>query len=264
MPFRFPFVRFLRVLLAALAVLLAGVSPATAQSRQGAMVLAASSLQEALTEAAAAFAETGHPKPVLAFAASSSLARQIDLGAPADLFISADQDWMDTLERHGQLRKGTRRNLVANLMVLVEPAGRATRLSPAYGFPLARALGPDGRLALADPRSVPAGKYARTALSNLGVWRTVAKRIAAAENVRAALALVERGQAPLGIVYATDALASTKVRVVANIPPETHPAIVYPMAVIARSTNPEAEAFLRFLKTRPAGLIFRRHGFGVL
>lgn len=229
-------------------------------------VLAAASLQEALTEAADAFARAHHPRPVLAFAASSALARQVEAGAPADLFVSADEEWMAALAAKGRIVPQSRRDLASNALVLIEPAAGHTRLEVARGFALARALGANGRLALADPAAVPAGKYAKAALTGLGVWPTVAGRIAAAENVRAALALVERGQAPLGVVYATDALASAKVRVVARFPAGSFPRIAYPLALIApingRVANPEAEQFRRFLLGREGQAILRRHGFG--
>ena len=250
-------------LLTAILVLLTLAQPARAATAP--TVLAAASLQEALTEAADAFARQRHPRPVLAFAASSALARQVQAGAPADMFVSADEQWMDALAAKGLIVAASRRDLASNVLVLIEPAGGHTRLAIACGFPLARALG-NGRLALADPAAVPAGIYAKAALASLGVWPSVATRIAAAENVRAALALVERGQALLGVVYATDALASAKVRVVARFPAGSHPRIAYPVALVApingRVANPEAEAFRRFLLGREGQAILRRHGFG--
>ena len=250
-------------LLTAILVLLTFAQPARAATAP--TVLAAASLQEALTEAADAFARQRHPRPVLAFAASSALARQVQAGAPADMFVSADEQWMDALAAKGLIVAASRRDLASNVLVLIEPAGGHTRLAIARGFPLARALG-NGRLALADPAAVPAGIYAKAALASLGVWPSVATRIAAAENVRAALALVERGQALLGVVYATDALASAKVRVVGRFPAGSHPRIAYPVALIApingRVANPEAEAFRRFLLGREGQAILRRHGFG--
>ena len=255
--------RFLTALLALLAL----IQPARAVTPP--TVLAAASLQEALTEAANAFARQHHPRPVLAFAASSALARQIEAGAPADMFVSADEEWMDALAAKRLIVAASRRDLASNALVLIEPAGGRTRLVIGRGFALARALGPGskgGRLALADPAAVPAGKYAKAALTGLGVWPAVAGRIAAAENVRAAMALVERGQVPLGVVYATDAMASAKVRVVARFPAGSHPRIAYPVALVApingRVANPEGEAFRRFLLGREGAAILRRHGFG--
>lgn len=243
---------------AALLALLA-LAPAHARARPP-LVFAAASLQEALSDAAAAWQRRGHPRPVLSFAASSALARQIEAGAPADLFVSADEEWMDVLERSRLLRSGTRARLVGNALVLIAPAASRVRLTVAPRFPLARALG-TGRLAIADPAAVPAGRYARAALTALGVWGAVAGSLAPAENVRAALAFVERGEAPLGIVYATDARASARVRVVGRFPPATHPPIAYPIAALRGSTNPHAEAFRRFLLSPAGRSIFRRHGF---
>ena len=222
------------------------------------LVLAAASMQDSLTAAAAAFAATGHPRPVLSFAASSALARQIESGAPADMFVSADREWMDSVEAAGRVQAGTRRDVVGNTLVLVASAGgaRAIELTPSG---MARGLG-GGRLAIADPASVPAGKYARSALESLGLWAIVRNRLASGESVRAALALVERGEAPLGVVYATDAKASKKVLVVAAIPPDSHAPIVYPAALL-RDARPETGAFFRFLFSREGQAIFARYGF---
>ena len=219
---------------------------------KGPVVLAAASLQEALSEAADAWAMEGHPAPVLSFAGSSALARQIEQGAPADLFVSADEDWLDTLEQQALLRPGTRADLLGNTLVLVAPKGSTARGLADLG---------DGRLALADPDAVPAGKYAKAALEHLGQWQGVADRIAPAENVRAALALVERGEAPLGVVYATDAMASGKVRVVLTFPADSHPPILYPIAILAASSHPDAAGLRAFLASPEAQAIFARHGF---
>lgn len=224
------------------------------------LVLAAASLQEALGDAADAWAAKGHPRPVLAFAATSALARQVEAGAPADLFISADVEWIDRLAGHGLLRAGSRADLAGNRLVLIAPAASALALRPAPGFALSAALG-NGRLALADPDAVPAGIYARQALTSLGVWRQVAGRLARAENVRAALALVARGAAPVGVVYATDARAEPRVRVLGAFPAGSHPPITYPLALLARSTSPDAEPFLRFLLGAEGRAIMARRGF---
>lgn len=247
----------LRLLIALAGLLL---TPAGAAAARGPVVLAAASLQESLSEAASVWAARGHPKPVLSFAASSALARQAIAGAPADLFLSADAPWMDAVAKAGRLRAGTRTTLIANRLVLIAPARSTVRLTPARGFPLGRALG-SGRLAMADPEAVPAGRYAKAALAHLGVWRSVAARIAPAENVRAALALVERGAAPLGIVYATDARASKTVRVLGTFPAASHPPIRYPVAVLKASRHRDAEAFRAFLLSKQGSAIFARHGF---
>lgn len=243
----------------ALCVLL-GAAPALAQGR-GPLVLAAASMQEALTDAANRWTATGHARPVLSFAASSALARQVEAGARADLFVSADEEWMDYLQNKGLLHTGTRARLTGNRLVLVAPAASRITLHIAPRFALARALGA-GRLAMADPASVPAGRYGKAALETLGVWPSVANRIAPAENVRAAMALVERGAAPLGIVYATDARASARVRVVGAFPASSHPPITYPVARLRASIHPEAEAFRRFLISREGRAILARRGFG--
>lgn len=246
--------------LALLLLALIAARPALAAAPGAPLVLAAASLQEALGDAAEAWARHGHPRPVLAFAASSALARQIEAGAPADLFISADREWMDLLAAHGQLRPGTRADLAGNQLVLIAPSGSRLALRPAPGFPLAMALG-GGRLALADPDAVPAGIYARQALTSLGVWPQVAGRLARAENVRAALALVARGAAPLGVVYATDARAEPRVRVLGTFPATSHPPITYPLAVLARATSPDAEPFRRFLLSAEGRGLLVRRGF---
>lgn len=246
-------------LLLLLAFLCAGL-PALAAPGKPPLVLAAASLQEALTDAAKAWAEAGHAKPTLSFAASSALARQIRAGAPADLFISADEPWMDDIASKGLIRPETRVSFLTNRLVLAAPASAQTNLGIKPGFPLARALG-GGRLAMADPDAVPAGKYGKAALMALGVWPDVEHRLARAENVRAALALVERGQAPLGIVYATDAMAATSVRIIGTFPESAHPPITYPMAILKTSTSAGAEAFRCFLLSPEAQAIFQRHGF---
>lgn len=250
---------FLRLVVFLLCAMLAEGSPVQAQQRAP-LVLAAASLQEALNEAANAWAAQRHPRPVLSFAGSSALARQIEAGAPADLFIAADEAWMNHVAAKGLIRPASRVPFLSNHLVLVAPVSSTARLAISPRFPLARALG-NGRLAMADPDSVPAGRYGKAALARLGVWPAVVGKVARAENVRAALALVERGEAPFGIVYATDARASAKVRVVGVFPVNSHPLISYPLATLRSSTNPDSEAFRRFLISRPGKAIFARHGF---
>lgn len=240
------------------AVLLAGAGAAA--TAKPPLVLAAASLQESLTAAGDAWAALGHAKPVISFAASSALARQIDAGAPADLFVSADEPWMDDVQRHGLVRPDTRVSFLANRLVLIAPAGKGAALRIAPGFPLARALG-NGRLAMADPESVPAGLYGKAALTTLGIWPAVAAKVARGDSVRAALALVERGEAPYGIVYETDARASRAVRIVGVFPRASHPPITYPVAVLKNATSGDAEGFRRFLISAPGKAIFARYGF---
>lgn len=244
----------------ALLLALVGTSPALAQDK-GPLVLAAASLQEAMTDAANAWARKGHPRPILSFAASSALARQAEAGARADLFASADEEWMDYLQGKSLLKAGTRARLTENRLVLIAPLQSHVNLRIVRNLPLAKALG-TGRLAMADPAAVPAGRYGREALTGLGVWNSVAGKVAAAENVRAALALVERGAAPLGIVYATDAIASRGVRVVGTFPAASHAPITYPVALLATSRHRDAEGFRRFLISHEGRAIFLRRGFG--
>lgn len=228
--------------------------PAAAQRGEGPLVLAAASLQESMTAAADAWARKGHKRPVISFAASSVLARQVAAGARADLFVSADLEWMDDLEQRSMLAPGTRVSFLGNRLVLVARAN-----APAERRPLAAML--RGRIAVADPASVPAGRYAEAALRKLKLWDAAAPQLVRAENVRAALALVERGAAPYGIVYATDARASTRVRIAGVFPQSSHPPIVYPLARLKSSTHPEAEGFRRFLLSNEGRAIFTRYGF---
>lgn len=214
-----------------------------------------------MTAAADAWARMGHPRPVLSFAASSALARQAQAGAPADLFVSADEEWMDVLEKGGALRPGTRATFLGNRLVLVARMGTRGRVDLRRGANIARLLGPGERLAMADPAAVPAGKYGQAALERLGAWSAVSGRVARAENVRAALALVERGAAPYGIVYATDARASARVRIAGVFPAASHPPIRYPLAVLRRSESADAEPFRRFLLSPRGRAVFARYGF---
>ncbi|KHL25031.1 molybdenum ABC transporter substrate-binding protein [Croceibacterium mercuriale] len=220
---------------------------------EGPVVLAAASLQEALTDAGQAWAAAGHPSPRLSFAGSGALARQVEAGAPADLFISADEQWMDYLATRGLLRAGSRRIIATGELVLVARPGSAATAIVALR---------DGRLALADPDAVPAGRYARAALQATGWWARVAPRIVPAENVRAALALVERGEVPLGIIYASDARTSPAVRVIHRFAPADHPPIRYPAAVPNTATNPDAAAFLDFLASAEGQRILAARGLG--
>jgi molybdate transport system substrate-binding protein len=225
------------------------------------VVLAAASLQEALNAEADAWAAQGHPRPTLSFAASSALARQVESGAPADLFLSADEKWMDTVEKDGALKAGSRRDLLTNSIVLIAPKASVATVDLTDAASFYAALG-TGRLAMAEPDSVPAGKYGKAALQHLKLWNKLASKVARADNVRAALALVESGEAPLGIVYATDAAASKSVRVLATFPQDSHPPIRYPVAVLATSKNAHAGDFEHFLASDQGQAIFAQHGFG--
>ncbi len=243
--------------LAALALIF-GLAVAPAAHAQELLVYAAASLTDALQEVAR---DTGQ-KARFSFAASSTLARQIENGAPADIFASADEEWADYLARHGKLAAGTRTTLLSNRLVLIAPADRTTTAAIAKGTDFAALLG-NGRLATGDPAHVPVGKYARQALEWLDAWGTVEPKLARAESVRAAMALVERGEAPLGIVYATDAASNPRVKVVGMFPAESHPQIAYPFAIVAGRDTPAARAFMAALQSPGAKAIFRRHGFAM-
>ena len=225
-------------------------------------VFAAASLTNALEEAGRAYEAAHTDRIVFSFAASSMLAKQIEYSAGADMYFSADSEWMDYLDKRGLLAPGTRHNLLGNRLVLIEPANFNAPITVAKNFPLAKALG-DGRLALADPDSVPAGKYARVALISLGVWDSVAGHLAPAENVRMALAYVARGEAPFGIVYQTDVRIEPRVRVVDIFPEASHPPIVYPVA-LTKDAKLEAKPFLEYLSNSEARAIFEKYGFTVL
>lgn len=225
-------------------------------------VFAAASLKEALDEAGALYTRGGRAPVRTSYAASSALARQIEAGAPADVFVSADLEWMDDLQRRGEVDPRTRRNIAGNALVLVAPADARMRpVALRRGVDLRALLGARDRIALALTASVPAGRYARAALQSLGAWAALRPRVVEAENVRAALELVARGEASLGVVYASDARAEPRVRVLARFPASTHPRIVYPAARVAASTHPEAAAFVAWLRSPPAQAVFRRHGF---
>lgn len=243
-----------------LALLLLLPLPARAD---GLTVFAAASLTDALRDVAVLWQRAGHPPLHLAFAASSTLARQIEQGAPADLFASADTRWMDELAQHGLIAAGTRRDLLGNALVLVVPAEAARSVAIRPGFDLAALLGPAGRLAVADPAHVPAGIYAAEALRRLGVWPGVADRLAPAEDVRAALLLVARGEAPAGIVYATDAAMAPGVAVAGEFPADSHAPIVYPFALTQRGDTAEGRALMAYLQSTEARAVFVRRGFRV-
>ena len=252
--------------LAPLAVVLAAclaMPAAFAQAGASVTVFAAASLRNALDEAVGSYSKNTGTKVAVSYAASSALARQIEALAPAELFISADLEWMDYLQSRQLIRPATRVNLLGNRLVLIAPSDSKASFPVDRNMPLVRTLG-DGRLAMADPESVPAGKYAKAALEALGAWGAVAPRLARAENVRAALAFVARGECPLGIVYATDAAAEPRVRIVGAFPAGTHPPIVYPAAITATAKSAGAANLLQFLGSAAAKPVFEKHGFTVL
>jgi molybdate transport system substrate-binding protein len=237
-------------------------SPAPASAAE-IVVFAAASLKEALDEAVKLYDSHSGEATKISYAASSTLAKQIESGAPADLFISADLDWMDYLQKRNLIQPAMRKNLLGNRLVIVAPADASLTLDIKPGFDLAGAL-KGGHLSMADPDGVPAGKYGKAALQKLGVWSSVEGAVVRAENVRAALLFVSRREAPLGIVYATDAAADPGVKVVAMFPEDTHPPIIYPAAVTAQSKNSSAPRLLEFFGAPAAKAIFEKRGFTVL
>ena len=227
------------------------------------VVFAAASLKTALDATGRQWTAATGKKVTFSYAASGALAKQIENGAPADLFASADIKWMDYAADKKLIVPESRISVLGNTLVLIAPTGSTSDLQIAKGFKLSEALG-DRRLATGDPKSVPAGAYAKAALSSLGVWDFVASKIAGAESVRGALAFVARGEAPFGIVYRTDATNEPKVRVLDTFPSDSHPPIVYPFALTTTSKNPAAADFLAFLKTPAAAKVFITEGFTVL
>jgi len=248
---------------AAAAIVLMALSPFQATQAQDVVVFAAASLTNALDEAGQLFERQGGAHTKISYAASSALAKQIESGAPADMFISADLDWMDYLEQHHLIQTATRKNLLGNRLVLIAPAESDAKAEIKPGLDLVGLL-KGGRLAMADPDSVPAGKYGKAALEKLGVWNSVRAAVAPAETVRAALLFVSRRETPLGIVYATDAAADPRVKIVGVFPPDTHPPIIYPAALTADSKNASAARLLEFLGSAAAKPIFEKQGFTVL
>jgi molybdate transport system substrate-binding protein len=231
-----------------------------AQDSSSVLVFGAASLTDVLNDLDTAYQAAAHTNVKASFAASSVLAKQIEAGAPADVFFSADLEWMDYLDQKHLLRSGSRHDVVGNRLVLVAPAESNLQVKLRRGVDLGAALGPAGRLATGDPDSVPVGKYAAAALKNLGAWDSVSGRLVRAENVRAALAFVARGEVPLGIVYRTDALADKRVRIVDEFPGDSHPPIVYPIA-LTQHAGAAAEGFEQFVRSPSAAVIFRRYGF---
>jgi len=258
---RLPLPAFPAALLLLLAGLAAAVPSQAAADDQPLIVFAAASLKTALDGIASQWQRDTRQTVRVSYAGTSALARQIEQGAPADVFISADRDWMEYLSERRLVRDPIA--LLGNRLVLVAPRGSRVTLELQRGAPLAAALG-DGRLSVANVKSVPAGHYAKAALETLGLWQGVADRLVQSADVRAALRLVARGEAPLGIVYATDARAEPLVRVVDTFDESTHPPIVYMVATVSDTMHPQVDAFVAFLSTGFARATFEREGFTAL
>ena len=235
--------------------------PAVAARAESLTVFAAASLTEAMRAVDQAWTAQGHPRLLFSFAASSTLARQLDQGAPANIFASADEEWMNWAVERRLIVEGSIRDVLTNKLVLVVPKDHARQIDIKPGFDLAALLGPSGRLAVGDPAHVPAGRYAQQALTKLGLWEVVKNRLAPADSVRSALLLVERGEVPAGIVYLTDAMVASQVAVAGTFPADSHERIRYPFAVTRHGDTPAARALIAFI-TEPAGLeIFSRFCF---
>jgi molybdate transport system substrate-binding protein len=252
----------LKRFLGAVAALALGVSAAAARADE-VVVFAAASTTNAVTEIGQMFTAKSGTAVKSSFASSSTLAKQIEQGAPAQIFISADQKWADYLDQKKLLAAGSRSNLLGNSLVLIAPSDtKSPDLKIEQGFDLVAAL-QGGRLSVGDPDHVPAGIYAKEALTNLGVWPVLEPRLARQNDVRAALALVERGEAPFGIVYSTDASVSKGVKVIGTFPASSHKPVSYPVALVAGHDTPAAKAFLEFLKSPAAKAVFKKYGFVV-
>lgn len=253
-----------RAVVAAFASLLVpGAGAARAQAGQEVTVFAAASLQNAFEEIGRAFRQKTGRAVRFSFAASSALARQIEQGAPAGIFVSADERWMDWLQQRNLIATDSRKSLLGNRLVLVVPAARTVKVDLKPNFDFAALLGGAGRWATGDPGSVPVGRYAQEALTNLGVWTFAQTRLVRAENVRVALAFVERGEAAAGIVYETDAVISPKVKVAGVFPADSHSPVSYPVAAVAKHDHPAVREFLRFLEGPEARETYRKFGFSV-
>ena len=237
-------------------------SPAISQENN-IIVFSAGSTTNAVTDIANLFTEQKGIKAITSFASSSTLARQIDKGAPAQVYISANKKWMDYLEQHDMIEPNTRFNLLSNRLVLIAPHDSPlSTVMIEKNFPLINYIG-TGHMAMGDPDHVPSGIYGKQAMETLGVWESVREKIVRSKDVRAALALVARGEVPVGQVYATDAAISDKVKIIGTFPSDSHPAIVYPAAIVAGQKTPEAQAFLTYLTSPEARAIFEKYGFSV-
>ena len=247
------------------AVFIAALSVAAPQAARAddPVVFAAASLKDALDAINVDWQKASGKHATISYAASSALAKQIEAAAPADVFISADLDWMDYVAKKDLIVPASRHNLLGNVLVLIAPAdGKTADVDIKQGFPLDKLLN-GGKLAMADPNAVPSGKYGKAALTKLGVWDAVSSSVAAAENVRACLLLVARGEAPYGIVYKTDAAIEPKVKIVGTFPVDAVPPIIYPIAQTASSKNPDAAAFISYLSSPDATKQFEHYGFSV-
>jgi molybdate transport system substrate-binding protein len=239
-------------------------APQPAAAQQSITVFAAASLRNALDDADAAFTKATGVKVVASYEATSALAKQIEQGAPADVFISADLRWMDYAAEHKLIKPDTRVNLLGNKLVLIAPADSAFgKIAIAKGFDIAKLAG-DGRIAVADVKAVPAGLYAKAALENLGAWPTAEPKLAQAENVRATLAYVARGETPLGIVYETDAKVEPKVKIIGVFPDGSYPPVTYPVAATSATTSAAAARYIAFLRGTAAKAVFEKYGFSFL
>lgn len=255
--------RLIGRMLLALMVLATQVASAVDTASEPLIVFAAASLTDVLQRIGAQYTQASGAPVKFSFAASSALAKQIESGARADAFVSADQEWMNYLDQRDLIKPDTRQDLLGNRLVLIAPRDSRVIMTLAPGAPILAALGKDGRLATGDPDSVPAGRYARAALTSLNVWDALQPRLARAENVRVALMYVARGETPLGIVYATDAAAESKVKVVGVFPETSHPPITYPVAA-TKVASADAISFIRFLRSDAAQNAFKEAGFSLI
>lgn len=239
-------------------------APQAAAAQDTLTVFAAASLRNALDDTNAAFTKATGVKVTASYEASSALARQIEQGAPADVFLSADLRWMDYAAEHKLIKPDTRVNLLGNKLVLIAPKdSKLNHVDIGQGFDIAKLAG-DGRIAVADVKAVPAGLYAKAALEKLGAWKAAEPKLAMAENVRATLAFVARNETPIGIVYETDAKIEPKVKIVGVFPAGSHPAVTYPVAATADGKSPATARYLAFLRSKEAKAIFERYGFSFL
>lgn len=251
------------LILAVLTGILFTPGPCLSADDSGVTVFAAASTTNAITDLGKIFSKKDGARFTPSFASSSTLAKQIEAGAPADIFLSANSKWMTYLQDKKLIEPGSRFDLLGNSVVLIAPKDSKLKVKVEKDFPLAKILGEE-KLAMGDPAHVPAGIYGKKALENLGVWKSVEPKVVRAKDVRAALALVERGEAPLGVVYATDAAISKRVKVLAVFPESVQPKIVYPIAIMKGKRGKASERFIELLKSPEGKKVFERYGFRVL